>query len=181
MSSLPGLLIEYFINGVIALFWIVVAFYPEVLDRTNSQLLVFIPLAYILGMLTDIIAYVLTLPIKTFIRARIDRKKLKIEKHTSGRNGTGNERDKKTFIEIQHTYPAIAKELTNRSSRDRIARGTIVNSIFASFFIPAISLSIGLTLIIASLIMWIIFEGQSHIYFRRAENVIKELETNPKQ
>jgi len=163
MNSLPGLLIEYFINGVIALIWIAFAFFPEAVHVDNTTALILIPVVYVLGMFIDVIAYLVTLYPKRRIRKTIEK-----ERNFS----TGEQADIK--LRIAATYPHLSKELANRSSRDRICRGMLINSLGITA-LPQVQVGFGIGLVIVSFLMWIIFERQSHNYFISACIVIANL------
>lgn len=59
-----------------------------------------------------------------------------------------------------------------RSSRDRIARGAIVNAILAAIFV--LPWWAGLPVVIVSVIMWSMFEKLSYMYELCAEKVVDE-------
>lgn len=55
--SLPGLLIEYLINGCIALIWISSLKIGDTISAlTDAEKLLIIPVAYVVGMFIDFIA-----------------------------------------------------------------------------------------------------------------------------
>ena len=67
--NLPGLLVEYLINGCMAMIWLLSFETTGILsDLTDTEKFLLIPIAYVLGMFIDFIAYFLTQPFKTFIR-----------------------------------------------------------------------------------------------------------------
>jgi hypothetical protein len=67
--NLPGLLVEYLINGCIALLWFVSFATPDALESFhNAEKILLIPIAYVVGMFIDYIAWFLTKPIKKLIR-----------------------------------------------------------------------------------------------------------------
>ena len=69
--NLPGLLIEYLINGCIAIIWIIkivdVQSFPAMVNELN---LLLVPIIYVLGMFVDYVAWVVTKPVKRIIRRR---------------------------------------------------------------------------------------------------------------
>ena len=162
--ALPGLLIEYLISGAVALFWLVPItrnFGLEKLDSLYATLLV--PGLYVVGMMIDFIAYVITRRIKHAIRAQAAKTYDFSPEH--GR-GTGTAR----AVKIGLYAPELAKEFAMRSSRDRIARDTTVNSILATIvtlpFLP------GIALVLFSCALWAGFEHVSYCYEREAEHAI---------
>ena len=68
--------------------------------------------------------------------------------------------------------PDLGKELSMRSSRDRIARGLVVNSLCAMMFIEP--KWIGAVAAIFSTVMWLSFEGLSYGYELCAAKVVEE-------
>src|SRR5262245_15488507 len=73
--ALPGLLIEYLINGALALLWL----YPllrmlRIPEIHSSYLPIFALGIYVVGMIVDFIAWLVTRPIKYRIRKRIEEK-----------------------------------------------------------------------------------------------------------
>ena len=70
--NLPGLLIEYLINGSVALLWIGGSFaYLDIsfIEFTTFEIIL-IPIAYMIGMFIDYIAWLVKKPFKKIIRNR---------------------------------------------------------------------------------------------------------------
>src|SRR5215510_1643016 len=171
--ALPGLLIEYLINGALALLWLYPLLrmlrFPEI---HSTYLPIFALGIYVVGMIVDFIAWLVTRPIKYKIRKRIEEK-YGIEFKTSlGR--TAHMRQAKFAIYA----PEIAKETAMRSSRDRIARGAIINTVLAiiinSITNILLTMLLGVPVLIISIIMWMSFEKASYSYELIAMEAIAE-------
>jgi hypothetical protein len=163
--SVPGLLIEYLVNGVVALVWA----YPLIRDALvalPAPVLAALALSlYVVGMVVDVLGWLLTRRFKPLIRRSVLRQY---------RRSPESENESSTMRQarIRLHAPELAKELDMRSSRDRIARGLIVNAVLASFFLsPA---WIGPTLTVASVILWAMFERLSFMFELCAEEVLNE-------
>ena len=132
--QLPGLLVEYLIDGSVALLWIIplLSMVGITLPSDSSKLVLFFPGLYVVGMTVDYLARFIVL-----------RWKRKIKKQVYGQFKDKN----LSSHEIQAKLTAYSSDLTNaaemRSSRDRIARGTILNSILATVFYVLSSLQLG--------------------------------------
>jgi len=174
--NLPGLLIEYLIVGAIALIWIGVIFSDidtSFLNKTDSQLFL-IPMAYVLGIFIDFIAWIVTKPIKKIIRNHaigVVRDAM-LEQDISF-----NENDYKHYwnekITIEKSYPDLNKELSGRSSRDRIARGVVINLIPITIVFWSNIHVYGILAIIIASLMWIRFEHYNFFYELRAVHSIR--------
>ena len=127
-------------------------------------------------MVIDMIAWLVTGPIKRFIREYTVRERIP-NKH--GFVPVTSNSSSMRQIKLALYAPEVAKENTMRSSRDRIARGAIVNSIMATIFI--LPFSLGLVVILLSLVMWMLFEGQSYSYEIIAEHLIDEKNSSAKK
>ena len=165
--ALPGLLIESLINGAIALIWIL-PLWPKQFDKLQGiDILLLAPITYIIGMYIDLLAFLLTKWPKTQLRKYIEKKyKMRTEKYSPGDT-------KKAQVEIFSKCPELAKELITRSSRDRIARGMIVNSVFMLVCYRTLPEWTELVLFLLSIAMWVTFEYSSHSLFISSYNHIK--------
>lgn len=170
--NLPGLLIEYLIIGSIALLWLGKLFLvidPSTMDFDGFELLL-VPLAYVLGMFIDFIAWILTKPFKKWIR----NDAIKVVTKAMAEEGNANfDPDAyKWFwnekIEIEKRYPELNKELSARSSRDRIARGTIINLIPITILYWSHIHVFGIILLGLSIAMWVRFEHYNRCFELRA-------------
>jgi hypothetical protein len=172
--ALPGLLVEYLINGAIALIWL----YPllkkfELIDVNSSYLPLLAPGLYVVGMVIDYIALISIRPIKHRIRRRIEEKYGVESLYTPGKAHLRQ-------VKFAIYAPEIAKEFAMRSSRDRIARGAIINSVIATIIISILrtnlllTLLLGLFSILINFIMWVGFEKASFSYELKAEQAVDE-------
>lgn len=171
--ALPGLLIEYLINGSIALLWILQLVKPVELSKIDmGETLFLIPIAYVLGMFVDVLAWLLTRPLKNEIRRRAAQTVLE------STDGQYTLSQLKLFwkekVEIEKSYPDLNSELSSRSSRDRIARGTFLNLLPISYFYWEQLSFWGPLLTIGALLMWIRFEHYNRCFEIRAALSIRE-------
>jgi hypothetical protein len=168
--TIPGLFVEYLINGGVALLWIYPLLKDYLLtDIPSSYLPLYAIGLYVVGMVIDIVAWVITRPIKGWIREYTVRERIQ-KRH--GYVPLSIYSSSTRQIKIALYAPEVAKENTMRSSRDRIARGAIINSIMATIF--RLPFYVGLIVILLSLGMWMLFEGQSFSYEIIAEHLIDE-------
>ncbi len=178
--TIPGLFIEYLIVGALALIWI----YPLLPEPWVSKLQpAHLPLLalglYVVGMVIDFFAWILTSYIKSGLRAWAEdghkfapRELGKILQGAGGRFRRGSIMSRQIYLAIH--APEAAKEAAMRSSRDRIARGAIINSILFTIFALPSRKYIGALMILVFFIMWINFEVASYDYERRAEELVKK-------
>jgi hypothetical protein len=164
--AVPGLLIEYLINGALALIWIYPLAKNHGLSDLSPSYLVLLALGlYFIGMVVDIVAWKVTRPIKRIIRTKVEKKYGFESQQIPG----GSHMRQAKFALYA---PEIAKESNMRSSRDRIARGAIINSIMATIFL--FHWLLGVALIIISFVMWVGFERVSYGYEIIAEKKVDE-------
>ena len=168
--NLPGLLIEYLINGSIAIIWLTllvdVSAFTSIVE---NQALLLVPIVYVLGMFIDFIAWIVTKPFKEWIRSKA------LDEIAAHKMKEGEEFDKSSYeffwnekMEIEKNYPDLNKELTSRSSRDRIARGVMINLIpITILYWPYIHF-FGIALFILSAFMWMKFEHYNRCFELRA-------------
>ena len=168
--SLPGLIIEYLITGSVALVWL----YPilrDLKDRVglqatdSSYLPVLLLGLYVIGLFLDILAFYPLRPIKLVVR-----------RFASKRYGFSAEKKPGTQVSRAVRFalyaPELAKEVEMRSSRDRVARGVLVNMIVATCRV--LTLQLGLSLIAISLVAWVSCEYLSYTYEIQAERALNE-------
>ena len=166
--SLPGLLVEYLINGSVALIWLV-ALVPSAPQGLDPLFLA--PGIYVLGMLVDFCAWGLTFIPKIFIRSWVISRYKKKEKHSIGASS-------RRKIALQLENSDLAAEYERRSSRDRVARGTIVNLILFLSTCPETPVRVWTWVLLAlSLLMWARFEYASFTYSIEARSASKEAES----
>lgn len=168
--NLPGLLVEYLINGCIALLWLICLLPQHVIDNLhNLEKLLLIPIAYVVGMFIDYIAWFLTRPLKKMIRNSALNSIDKAFKKSNTPIDVGQYAyfwEEK--VEIEKNYPDLNKEIRSRSSRDRIARGTIINLIALSICYWNLLFWVWIILIAISFLMWIRFEHYNRCFEIRA-------------
>jgi len=132
--ALPGLLIEYLVVGSMALLWLLPLLsinFENGIPLGKAAALG--PSIYVLGMFVDAMAFILfsKLPTKKyslkklvrfFVKKKPDIKNVQpiIFKDSSGRSSRGK-------IWLYLYEPALIREVQDRSSRDRVARGAVVN------------------------------------------------------
>jgi len=161
MRSLPGLLVEYLINGVVAFLWII-ELYPSIKTRFElDDALIFIPALYVVGMAVDLIAFTVGYIPKHMVRRRLD------EKYGASTLHGGTHR--KVFI--MHNSSELAEELEKRSSRDRIARGTFVN-LFPLLYLYEVHPLPAVAALAFTLGAWLWFESQSYTFEVQAAAVL---------
>lgn len=164
--AVPGLLIEYLINGAIALIWIFPFAKKLGLFELSRPILIYLALGlYFVGMVIDLFAWLITKKLKRKLRTRIENKYGFASTQVSG---SSHVRQAKFALYA----PEIAKESNMRSSRDRIARGAIINSILITIFV--LDWLPGLLFIAVSLIMWAGFEMVSYGFEINAEKILDE-------
>jgi hypothetical protein len=178
--AIPGLLIEYLISGILTLIWLYPlanTYLPQDTTRFlthSSYLPLFVACLYVIGMIIDYFAWLITKPFKNRISQRLE-KRYALELPPSP--GRSHIREAKFVMYA----PEIAKESAMRASRDRIARGIIVNSIIATIVYSLLldtklhfALPIGVILIIMSSVIWGAFEKVSYGFELKAEQAIDE-------
>jgi hypothetical protein len=175
--QIPGLLVEYLISGSFAMIWLLpllllTGYTPQKDDA--AILIVFLPALYVVGMIIDFISGFIVKPHKYRIKKRVyEGFKLK------------SMSEQVTEIKLLLHAPELAKSSEMRSSRDRIARGTITNAFLITvvavaytqqFGITAAvtSASIGLIAVIICWRMWVRFQTLSYRYQIRAIDILDE-------
>ena len=135
--ALPGLLIEYLVVGAMALLWLFpVIGIPFQSSAPLAQAVLVIPVVYVLGMFIDAAAYIIVskfplrkYSLKSFIKSYVLRKEefngIVINSGNAFLAKAGG--SSKGLISAYRKSPEIVRELTSRSSRDRIARGAFIN------------------------------------------------------
>lgn len=157
--AVPGLLIEYLISGALALVWLAPLLKRVELDVTQASMLPLLVLwLYVVGMVVDFLAFWLVKPVKSIIRKRADKE--------LGPPSHQNERSTERNVAFALHAPELVKEMAMRSSRDRIARGAIVNASIAvalervvSINPPTLPLTLWVTAILGLMLIWAVFEN----------------------
>ncbi|TVL97298.1 MAG: hypothetical protein CV087_22510 [Candidatus Brocadia sp. WS118] len=173
--QIPGLLIEYLINGSVALVWLFpliasAGLLPNKID-TPIAVVVVIPALYVLGMVIDAAANFIVKHHKELIRKRI-YKKLSVSEDQWQKFG-GYRIETKLILHA----PELARVGEKRSTRDRIARSSILNVMLAtiiftvfgfiqkdSWLILLLYLIGGAILIFFCWAMWARFQAASFAY-----------------
>lgn len=164
--AVPGLFIEYLVNGALALVWAYPVLNSMGLGKIDPSYLPLFALGlYVLGMIIDFFAWILTRPIKRMVRRRISNQYGLPPDHEHGQSIARE-------VKFSIYAPELARAVMMRSSRDRIARGTFLNSILATLFV--LPLSIGIIVIVGSFFMWIGFESVSHKFALKAEQALEQ-------
>jgi hypothetical protein len=127
MGPIAGLLIEYFVVGAVASLWLapflihshVILLKPDIPKEQSAIIAAsLIPALYLVGMICDLLGYKL-------LR---DRKK-EIEINVRHSASVENFSAQKIHALAVSYEPNLAKQIELRSTRDRIARGSLVASI----------------------------------------------------
>ena len=111
--------IEYLVTGCCAFLWLVPLFGHSIAAKgalEKAEVALLLPVTYVLGMLLDLLSERLVSPVKRRIKkdARERQSELKIASSTA-------------FL-AWHS-PELMREFQTRSSRDRIARGAMLNTL----------------------------------------------------
>jgi hypothetical protein len=109
--------LEYLVSGVVALIWLVPLLQGDPMHSgsfSTTQAVIMLPILYVVGMLIDGLGYLATRPLKHRLRAR------------RGGYPRGLEGECATTFVIHHSAE-LGKAMEIRSTRDRIARGMIIN------------------------------------------------------
>lgn len=188
--ALPGLLIEYLVVGSMALLWLLpladISFKGSIPFDKAAALA---PAIYIIGMFIDFTAFVLVTRFphrkysvkalaRWYVRRKPDIKNIEenVFKEGYGRSSRGT-------IWLYLHAPEIIREVQARSSRDRVARGALVNIIimwvisahFPCKSLPAL-LSLGsgkwFLLTLFSLCVWFFLEANSYGFELRTGDMV---------
>jgi hypothetical protein len=180
--TLPGLLIEYLISGAMALIWLAPLLAIYGVDVVQTGLLPLLAIAlYVVGMAIDFLAYWLVMPLKSPVRARAWRKY-----GDSNSEMPPPENSVEREIKFALYAPEIAKEVDMRSSRDRIARGAIVNvlialalRIFADDYLAAVPVWILILTLGLFIAIWWVFQYLSYGYEFKASSAVQRKISEP--
>ncbi|HXL79837.1 MAG TPA: hypothetical protein VN951_03090 [Pyrinomonadaceae bacterium] len=171
MNALSGMLIEYLVIGAIASLWLFPAivktsFFSQFASKElfGVAVAVLVPAVYLVGMLCDLIGYLAT---------------HRLKKHIEARHG------KTASSQLVHVYavanaPNLAHEMEVRSTRDRIARGSMVAFFPLLFFSPVTSLPRWATTLTAAAIivllagLWWRFQSLSAKYEGHVRTYLEE-------
>jgi len=176
--QIPGLLVEYLINGSTALVWLtpllLLGGLPINIDHAFT-LALFVPILYVLGMIIDSIGRIALNPHKRRIQKSVYEKlnPEKVGKYVKD-------------IELYLNAPELAKANEMRSSRDRIARGAVMNSLLATVSLafyfqqteasvsPLSTIVVGLVVTAMCWAMWARHQRASYEFRIQAWRVMKQ-------
>lgn len=184
--QIPGLLVEYLINGSLALVWLFpllmfIGFDPDKIGISSSNAILLIPVLYVLGMVVDSVANFIVRPHKRRILQRA-YKRFNISEDERLKIGQFS----REAIFIIYA-PELAKATQISSSKDRIARSTILNAILltTTFCLHSfrqsnnpldlvLYLAGGVTLVLICWGMWARFQYLSYDFELKAYKVLEE-------
>ena len=188
---LPGLLIEYLVVGSMATVWFLPIFGFELSDAMNfGKAAVIAPALYVLGMFVDFFAFILlsripnrTFSLKNFARWYVKKKPdVKCLSDNVFKDGYG--RSSRGRIWLYLNAPEVVTEVQSRSSRDRIARGAVVNILILAILsncyteklhqFAHIQSYIWGAILLFSLGVWLFLEANSYGFELRAGEMIQE-------
>jgi hypothetical protein len=166
MSPIAEMLLEYFVVGAVAALWAL----PLVLTmaETHSALAkdlapifiaALIPALYVVGMVCDLIGQKLTHPFKEVIEQQVRKKLDEPEASSQAIHALS--------VALE---PALAKEIDERSVRDRIARGSLAALLPVMVYWPyttdrpALAHIIGFGVVVALAMLWFRMQKLSSSY-----------------
>lgn len=183
--QIPGLLVEYLINGAVALTWLLplmasLGLAPDANKISTEIILLLVPGLYVLGMIIDTAA-------EFFIKSRKNRiKEIVYKEHISNKD---LKKMVRTYLNPKLILyaPELAKAVQIRSSIDRIARSTFLNVVLLTLVVTFKSLQMTNGLLIPSLLlvtggmlsvfclkMWSRFQHASYAFKISAFRVLEE-------
>ena len=176
MAPLAGLLIEYFVAGAVASLWLGPLLIEAIPPRINLPKELFgiiaatlVPALYLAGMVCDLIGYQLLHHRKEEIEGGV-RREAKLGKFSAQRVHA---------LAIAYE-PELAKELGARSTRDRIARSSLIASIPMLWLSPfegfgrIVATSIAVVVIVALYLLWYRMQTLSAKYEVEVVHVLYE-------
>ena len=156
MAPIAGLLIEYFVVGCVAAIWALPLIVASVVSISAPQKdLIFIlaaalvPALYVVGMVCDLVGQKITHSMKEVIESQARKK-----------HGEAEISSQMIHAFAVALEPALAKQIDERSVRDRIARGSLVAVLPLLIYwpYPGISREVGffvaLAVIVALAMLW---------------------------
>ena len=161
--------LEYFVTGTLAIFWIYPLLPPDkTVNGLNSingfKAVLVIPLVYSLGMVLDFVAVIVLDPLKKAIRkAQQNEKEPRISR----------------TVAINAVSGDLGSELQIRATRDRIARGIVINSVILfivlSFLHMCAYAAMTFLFIPVSVAMWWRFESLSRRFRHNSYKTLEDL------
>ena len=156
MIPITGVLIEYFVVGCVASLWI----FPLVITAITSQpalqkeptvilAATLVPVLYVVGMVCDLVGQKLVHPFKEVIEVQVYKKYHEAE--------VSSQQIHAFAVAFE---PALAKQIEERSVRDRVARGSLAAVLPLLFYWPYpgipryVASLFGLGIVIALAMLW---------------------------
>jgi hypothetical protein len=176
VAPLAGMLIEYFVVGAVAGLWLgpvvvnAVLALPSVPKELYGGIAVsLVPAFYLAGMICDLLGYKLLHDRKSEIETTV-RRKAKLSDFSAQR-----------VHALAVSYePALAKEIESRSTRDRIARGSLIASIPLLWLSPfegygkMVATTIAVFMVVALYLLWHRMQTLSAKYEIQVATILKE-------
>lgn len=180
--TVPGLLVEYLVIGSMALIWFLPLMgvpFDQGASITLEKAAALGPAIYVIGMFIDFLAFwIFSGPTKKYCLKALAHSLIDIRPPE----------DKKKYqrlLWLHKNAPEVVKEINMRSSRDRIARGAVVNillSYIVEYRSPLITWKHGnltwqfiwIAMFIIGLLLWIFFEGNSYKFTTEAQIMAAE-------
>jgi len=176
VAPLAGMLIEYFVVGAVAGLWLgpvvvnAVLAHPSVPKELYGGIAAaLVPALYLAGMICDLLGYKLLHERKSEIEATV-RRKAKLSDFSAQR-----------VHALAVSYePALAKEIESRSTRDRIARGSLIASIPLLWLSPfegygkMAATTIAIFVVVALYLLWHRMQTLSAKYEVQVATILKE-------
>lgn len=192
--ALPGLLIEYLVVGSMALLW--------ALPLTDIQFVNEIPLGkaaalapaiYVLGMFIDFVAFFSMSLFPTRKKSlKYLVRKIAVKQYMAKKLEENNctelpVNSKKAKIWLYLNASDLVTEMKMRSSRDRVARGALINILILWFitkrfpenallFLRDLSVFQWIVITVVSFLMWAALEMNSYLFELRSNEMVPENE-----
>lgn len=176
MGPLAGLLIEYFVVGAVASLWLGPLLIDAILAQPDLPKELFaivaatlVPALYLAGMVCDLLGYKLLHDRKTEIEAKVRRDA-----------SLGDFSAQRVHALAIAYEPKLAKELEIRSTRDRIARGSLIASIPMLWLSPfegsgrVVATTVSVLVIVTLYLLWYRMQGLSAKYEVQVIRVLHE-------
>lgn len=160
--SLPGLLIEYLVTGSLAIPWLIRLVPLSVTELPGAAFPVLGAWLYFTGMVIDVVAFFVLRPIKWRIRKRVATRLGVAHESNAGAAAT-------RLVRLMQQSKVVSDEANARSSRDRIARGAVINAMVTAFAYAGAVRGLMIGVSVAALAMWVFFESSSHTFELNAE------------
>ena len=184
MKPLAGLLVEYLVIGAVALLWLIPMFASIPLfsgfitskDTSVTIIALVVPAIYVIGMVCDYLGYKVTHLAKEKINRAAWEDQIKEDPELKLIKPPGSQ--------LIHVYavcyePELAEAIEARSSRDRVARGSLIAFFPVVFLQPAsyplyLHLFVAAVVILSLAMLWGRFQKLSSKYEAKALCVLRE-------